>query len=494
MQVKAPLIRLEHVNVSLPCVQAYNHSQDFDSKIPILHDLEFCLRKGEHVAIIGANGSGKSSFLRLLRGELWPDKNRGKLLWHYNNKEESSMLVGRAMCALINPAMQENYVRQGWTLTGQEILLSAFTDSQLLYSQSTNEQLHAAKAMAKQLFASHLLPVQAQALSQGQLRLLLLGRALLKKSPVLLLDEYVDGLDALTQERMHEILHQVASHSTLVLTAHRESSIPSWLTKRLYMQNGTLQNSLPLQELSPPPKINASESISEQCLFSVKNATVFLDRTPVLHQINWETFKGEHWMLHGANGSGKSTLLRLLAGEVHAAAGGQVLRYFYRHKAKLSPKGHAHVTELSCIQKAVHLISYALQASYPYDITVEELILSGFDAVQGIYNPPKEEQKEITWRILEEFELADLAQRRMRSLSTGQLRSALLARALVGDPEALLLDEPFSGLDMVWRMRMMHMLEKVSQRAQLIFVSHYANDRLSIINRDAHMEGGRLFF
>ena len=86
-----------------------------------------------------------------------------------------------------------------------------------------------------------------------------------------------------------------------------------------------------------------------------------------------------------------------------------------------------------------------------------------------------------------------LGQQSIRHLSTGQLRRLFLARALVGGPDILLLDEPCSGLDTASRAQYLHLLDQLAaQGIQMIFVSHHNEDAPLCINREAHMEGGRL--
>lgn len=80
----------------------------------------------------------------------------------------------------------------------------------------------------------------------------------------------------------------------------------------------------------------------------------------------------------------------------------------------------------------------------------------------------------------------------IRKLSTGQLRRLYLARAMLGDPAILLLDEAASGLDAASRQDWFNALENASRRAQIIMVSHRAEDIPAFINREARMKNGRL--
>ena len=86
-----------------------------------------------------------------------------------------------------------------------------------------------------------------------------------------------------------------------------------------------------------------------------------------------------------------------------------------------------------------------------------------------------------------------LAETSIRLLSTGQLRRLFLARALLGGPDILLLDEPCSGLDEHGRHQYLALLDRLAtQGIHFVFVSHLASDGPSCLNRTAHMENGRL--
>ncbi len=525
----------------------------------VLHQVYFQLVAGQHCAIIGGNGSGKSTFLRLLRGEVWVDNpalnvNESQIIWHiqqgkneaslpalasstveHSSVAEHSPIMGRRMVALVSAAKQEAYVRYEWRLNGEDILLTAFSDAELLHFIPETAQKEAVFSMAKKLKVTHLLHQEACTLSQGQLRLLLLGRALLRKPQVLLLDECMDGLDAHMRQHFLQLLEAYVQESgcTLVFTDHRPHGIPPWVQHRYSMQEGrltayaaplekkletpasqvppcTLQKGQTRQKTPTTPTMQTMQTMQtasaestraslEQEHSSTQNvpvfirineATVYIERKALLHNLAWTWRRGEHWMLHGENGSGKSTFLRLLAGQEHVAWGGTFERFQEREGRFIS------VQDIYEIQSCTALLSDKEQQCYGYDVTGLELVLSGLDHVQGVYRVYTEEEHSLAMQTLIEFHLQSLSDRRIRSLSTGQLRRLLLARLCIAEPQLLLLDEPFSGLDRTSYMAMRDMLEAQSQRvekpAHILLVSHYQEDRLTCINRDAFMEKGFL--
>ncbi|GHU92776.1 hypothetical protein AGMMS49925_11920 [Deltaproteobacteria bacterium] len=474
------LVTVDHVSLSLPG----DSRQEM-----VLHDIDWRVRRGCHCVLTGGNGAGKSTLLRLLRGELRPA--RGSIYWHTAEGAETSPLAGRAMSALVSPALQEKHQREAWDITGRDLLLTAFDDTSLLYSSPPDECRRAAEAIAARLKAEHLLACSISAFSQGQLCLLLCARALLREPPLLLLDECADGLDAAHRARLFGLLEEYTDRCTVVMTTHRQGLIPTWCSGRRHLRQGrilavdTPQGTL-LQERPPrSKKARVQSAESETVLFCLEKVSVFVDRRKVLHDIDWSMHEGEHWHLTGANGSGKSTLLRLLAGDEFVALGGRACRCL--------PRRGGFVQTLEDVRRGVRLVSGLSSALYGYALTGLELVCSGFDNSVGLYRRCANAELREAREAMERLDVAPLAEHSIRRLSSGQLRRLFLVRALVGGPDILLLDEPCSGLDEASRFRYLDTLDNLAaQGLSLVFVSHYDEDAPLCINRQARMEGGRL--
>ncbi len=490
-----------------------------DGKRTLFEHLDFSLYKGQHVALHGENGAGKSSFLRLLRGDI--AATQGQVIWHVEGKAENSPLMGRTITSLVSTAQQEMYLQQAWQLSAMEILLTAFSDSTLLYGLPSVAQQEHAQHMAARLQCTHILHLTATALSQGQLRLLLLGRALLRRSPILLLDEYTDGLDSSVRAHVLKILDEESSHCTMLFTTHRPQSIPTWVYTNAHICDGKLSLTQDVvtqhtccdvpSRFSAPPVPSTWDTLPHtpkethtQPLLVIEHAHVYIDRTPVLHDICWTVHNGEHWRLCGGNGTGKSTLLRLLIADVHEAYGGRVERILPRHTGSYTP-----VTERALIRRAIRIVSDSEQACYAHtrervhNIRGIELVLSGYDGTVGLYRTFCESEISYAHELMNNLGLTALAQCHIRTLSSGQLRRLFLARALIMHPfhkehsstlpDILLLDEPFSGLDATSRHHMFDILENISEHVHLILVSHHHEDCPSCMNRKAYMDQGRLY-
>ncbi len=460
----------------------------------VLQDISWDIGQGEHTVLVGANGAGKTTTLRLMRGEVWTCQ--GSVSWlSREGVLEDSRITGLAVTALVSPDQQRLFQRQAWDITGRELLLAGFDGTPLLYTPKDREKQARVEEVAETLGCASLLDRSVLTLSQGQLRILLLGRALIPRPTLLLLDECTDGLDARHRELFDQALEKARFESTVVMATHRESRIPSWVERRKYISKGRIADE-PFdadgvagagavgQEAAVRHEIFSCASAGEP-LLEVANADVYLDGEKILWDLNWKLYPGERWHLQGANGAGKSTFLRLLAGEEHAAWPGTARCFL--------PARDADEIPLQTLKRHVRLVSDLSQAFYEYDLTCLELVLSGFDNTIGLYREYLEAERERARQELAFLGLSRLADTPVSRISTGQERRLFLARALMGSPSVLLLDEPCTGLDEASRDAYVQALDQLAEEGmQYVFVSHYEEDVPASVNRIALMQDGRL--
>jgi tungstate transport system ATP-binding protein len=181
--------------------------------------------------------------------------------------------------------------------------------------------------------------------------------------------------------------------------------------------------------------------------------------------------------LIGPNGSGKSTLLLALMALVERTAG-QVL---YRGEPIASSRA-----AIACRRR----FAMVLQEPLLFDATVQENVASGL-RIRGL--DPRERRRRVH-DYLERFKLSGLAQRSARRLSGGEARRVNLARALAVEPEVVLLDEPFTNLDLPTREAITEDLERTirDQRMAAILVTHDQGEALRLSDRIVVMSGGRI--
>lgn len=523
----APLAVLDNVRVSFGGRRA-------------LDGASWTLRAGECWAVFGRNGAGKSTLLRVVRGTTRPDQiDGGQVTWYPPASDgalphpETSPLAGRALCASVSSAQQERYMRQGWLLTGEELLLTGYFDTPLLYEDPGAERIAAARDLARRLGAAHLLDVKVPAMSQGQLRLLLVARSLVRQPAVLLLDEVCEGLDATARAAVLGAVDQAAALGVTVLFAtHRTDQLPACLSRALLVQGGRITTEGPLNEVmanlpadsgvcggdeldTPDTEAIAATGMPARSSMSGMNGTstdspsplapvlarieradVYVERAHVLHAIDWTIRRGENWCVIGPNGSGKSTLLRLLHGEENVAVGGDIVWFADEASCgvvRREPPQQASLRDLPLLHRRVALVSDQLQATYGYDLTAEELVLTGFSGTIGLYDEPDEDQRAEAAHWLRMLGAAGLAGQRIRTLSTGLLRRVLLARALAGAPDLLLLDEPCSGLDPGSRAAFLALLGQLARAGvQMVLVTHHDGDLIPEISHVLRLADGRI--
>jgi iron complex transport system ATP-binding protein len=171
------------------------------------------------------------------------------------------------------------------------------------------------------------------------------------------------------------------------------------------------------------------------------NVTVLRDGRPILNNIDWQVRSNQRWVILGPNGAGKTTLLRVAASQIHPSTG----------TAKLlgSTLGEVNVFEL---RTRIGFASNAMSSHIPNSETVLDAVMTASYGITGRWNEKYDDVDERrARRVLAEWQLDELADRPFGTLSDGEKKRAQIARAVMPDPEILLLDEPVASLDMAAR-------------------------------------------
>ncbi len=516
------LITLLHVNIG-------------HGKKLILSNVSLTLYQGRHLAILGANGAGKSTLLQLLHGNIRPfplqheaplpehfEQTSNQVIFQFADEATTSVLAAKEHVRLVSPAQQAEYIQHSWLISGQEVIASGFGNAAMLYGDVDSKQSARALELAEKAAAQHLLHLTVPAMSQGQLRLLLILRALVARPALLLLDEPYDGLDAHTRATVTSILtHAAQQGTTIIITAHAARDIPPFVQHGLIVEKGGVREMLlgegnsegitPLNFPSPTPlpsdlhtegtpekkrlcqfTFSVTERAREQNLakntdkqvpavLQLTNVSVFIERVPVLFDISWTIQQGERWIVTGSNGAGKSTLLRLIYGDETAAYGGTITWHGGPRPA------------LEELRRQIGYVSDRLQHTYEYSLSGEDVVLSGLYGSIGLYHSPTHEERARARYILTEFGLEAAVSQPFHSLSGGMARRVLLARAVIASPSLLLLDEPCSGLDAKSRTTFLHSLNLLAQNGTtMLYVSHGVKDADTFFTHRLHLEHGRI--
>jgi molybdate transport system ATP-binding protein len=206
----------------------------------------------------------------------------------------------------------------------------------------------------------------------------------------------------------------------------------------------------------------------------VRLANVRLEREgrTILKDVNWTIRPGEHWVLAGGNGAGKSQLLKLIAGAVWPTpTGREVRQYRWRHELWPGPFE---------VQDEIAYVGPERQDKYErygWNHTVEQVVGTGLYRTDIPLNPLDSNDRRRIATVLGRLAVGHLAARRFLTLSYGERRLVLLARALASRPKLLLLDELLNGLDEINHGRAVRWLEHTrSTRMPWVLATHRGED------------------
>jgi len=491
-----PLVALDRVDVRL-----WGRS--------ILEEVSLEIREGESWALLGGNGAGKSTLLRLLRGDEQPTpESRGRRRYRFGGARHESPIGARPHIAMVSPEQQEAYRRRDWDLPAEAAIRSGLSGEVWPESPATPGEERRVEEAAARAGALPFLRRSVLALSTGELRRVLLARALVSEPRLLLLDEPCDGLDAEARAALLGLLDGLAKGGLpLVLATHRPEEIVPGIARVAVMEAGRIVEQGGREEVlgrgnasssgSPLPRASGGEGANAPraegevrgprpagALLHVEHADVLLEGRPALHEVSWTVRRGEHWVVWGPNGAGKSTLLRLAVGDEHAMPGGQVRRL------GLGPR--ASVWE---VKARVGVVSPDLQARFRADLPAEEVVLSGLTSSVGIDFTPSPADRSRAAEAMARAGAAHLAGRRIHAISYGEMRRLLVARALVHAPELLVLDEPMNGLDPGARAGLREALGALAAGGvTLVLATHHPSEIPAAVTHELELRSGRVAY
>ena len=226
-------------------------------------------------------------------------------------------------------------------------------------------------------------------------------------------------------------------------------------------------------------------------LIDFQNITVTRGDRRVLRGFNLQVRRGEHLALLGPNGSGKSTLVKLITGELHPHAGIPRTRFEHFGQDRWA---------LEDVRRRIGIVALDLLEGLSHEVlarqvTAREMVLSGFFNSLGLWphHRVKPAQERRARALLRFLEITHLAHRPLSAMSSGEQRRALIGRALVHDPEALILDEPTNSLDPGAVREFRGVLRKLARTGRsLILVTHHITDLIPEIERVILLKNGRI--
>ena len=469
---------------------------------------------GEHWAIVGPNGSGKSLLAAALAGRV--PVAQGTLTHRLDEglvdaHELGARYTRRSHVVLVSYAEERalaarhaEFHQARWNASvaaggaSVEDLLTrhsveAINPFEVLPEPEDAMPFERRRQEVLGLFRlSPLLHRRVKQLSHGETRKLLLARAVLRGPRLLVLDDPFGGLDVDFRAELGTILDQLArGGTTLVMTTAREDEIPTCITHLLRVDDckvvASEQSLLGAEEGSPQRRgtiASAATPGEAEVIVELRSVTVRYGDAIILDRVNLTVRKGEHWALLGPNGAGKSTLLSLLLADNPQA---------YANHVCLFGRQRGSGESIWDIKARMGWVAPELLAHYPPSWPCLDAVLSGFHASMGLFRDCTAEEIERGRQILSALGLEREAAQPLLALSQGAQRLVLLARAMVAEPELLILDEPCQGLDARHAQRVTAAVDRVASegRASVIYVTHHEEEIPACITHVLRLAVGR---
>ena len=221
-------------------------------------------------------------------------------------------------------------------------------------------------------------------------------------------------------------------------------------------------------------------------VLDLKGVSLKRDGNWILENIDWKINDGEHWVLFGLNGAGKTALLHMLCA------------YYFPTKGKVTVLGREFGKDVlgENLRQQIGIVSSTIKQRMYGEDTAYHVVLSGGFASIGLYQTPTDEMREKAQAILKELDCFHYANRPYRTLSQGEQQRVLIGRALMNNPQLLILDEPTTGLDFIAREALLESIETISSKdggPSIIYVTHHTDEILPTFRNVLLLKDGQVY-
>lgn len=483
---------------------------------PAFEHTDWLIQKGEHWAVIGPTGAGKTLLagainrrVAMLGGEVrfFFDETCGPAGRTYLRPGEVLTLSGETHRSFLS--RYAGYHQARW----QSLEGDGVPRVRDFFGGLLGEILPGWEDLIESLGLVPLLDRKVLHLSHGESRKVHFIFLLLQRPKLLILDDPLAGLDAASRVTLARAIEELLRGEVpqLLFISSRRDEIPAGvdrvlLVDRMHVRAQGTRDTVLAQfglELMPASELagmgvstsafdlavaqydaalgRGSGATSE--IVRMEGIAVNYGEVQVLRDVTWRVQRGERWLLSGPNGAGKSTLLSLILADNPQG---------YANELYLFGRRRGSGESIWEIKQNIGWVSPELHIHYPLSASCFEVVSSGFFDSVGLYRGCTPTQREAAEAWLEAFGLREVATAPFHSLSSGQQRLALLARALVKESPMLVLDEPCQGLDAAHRDSFLHLLDQICMRTAvtLIYVTHDPNELPASITHRLRLERG----
>ena len=428
--------------------------------------------QGQQWCIVGPTGSGKTSLLKSIVGMHWEAGARvqfpqiEEMKTHSEAKEiiHTSDKVAFVPQEIKIPSgylpdlfYQRRYhaTEQDDIPTVKEILLMSVLD----YGMPIDEviDLMNLHKHVRQPFVQ---------LSNGQTRRLMIAIALLKNPLILVLDNPYTGLDHQARLSLNKQLGLLINRGIHIMVAAHQNEIAdmTFVTNTLCLEPIMSINT----DIEMPHYYNINPNNNElgdiEMVVEMNDISIKYGDAQVLNLDRWQVSSGDRWLIRGTNGSGKSTLLSLIVAD-HPQV--------YSNDIYILGRKRGTGESIWDVKRRMGYFSSELLRYFSPHLLSKQVVASGWSDIVGqVSNSLSEGSEVLVDKLCAWLGISSLLDTRFGSLSFGQQKMVLIARAMVRNPELLILDEPLQGMDATWQEIFKTKINQFSNGRTLLYVTH----------------------
>lgn len=405
-------------------IEVKDYSLSYSEEEPeVLSGCSMNVRYGEFVLLSGLSGSGKSTLLSSINGLIpgaIPAVQKGEILVDGESVMNSRIsVISRKVGSVLQNADSQ--------------IVNARVEDEIAFG-CENRNVPGSEIRKRIGEACAMMQLdknwETATLSGGQKQRLITASTLAMKQKILVFDEPLANLDTPGARMLLELLRRLADEEgyAVLFVEHRLDMVLPYADRMYWMQDGKTEeiDKSKWNEVKGRGRLpdTGAAPISDDVILKAEHIAYSAGGREILKDISFELKKGERIVIVGENGCGKTTLLKIL-GRLLKPTGGKVIQNI---DPALGDRGSA---------------DWFKQVGYVYQNPNYQLFMPQVESEVGYGSPDEENTK----KCIQEFDLAELAERHPQSLSEGQKRRASIAAIEAARPKLLLLDEPTVGQD-----------------------------------------------